>query len=60
MRSANGAIYFVTLFDECSGYSIVCFLNGKRGASEAVKETVVRLGTLFNSTIGPLHMLERS
>lgn len=40
--------YFITLFDEYSGYPVVRFINRKSQASDALKEMIIEIMNLFN------------
>lgn len=53
----GGAKYFVTLFDEYSGYAMVRFISRKSKTAEAVRDTVTQMGNLFSRKLSKLSSL---
>lgn len=53
-ESLDKSTYFVTLFDEYSGYSMVNFLQYKCETASAMTEMTPELENLFNERVGTL------
>lgn len=57
--SLSGSQYFVTLHDDCSGFSLIRFLRRKSKASEAVQEMVKEIQNLFNTNVSHFMIMNR-
>lgn len=60
MPSIGGSKYFVTLYDEYSGFYMVRFLKRKMDARDAVKEMMYEFENLLSSKICNLSLIERT
>ena len=52
--SLNGNRYFIQMYDDATGASMVRFLNSKKEAGEAVKQMILAYETAYSGTTGKL------
>lgn len=57
--SLSGSRYFITLFDDFSGFSMVRFLKHNGDAATEVKTMMEEMEHLFHSSISQLTILNR-
>lgn len=59
MRLLSYLQFFVTLIDEHSGYSMFRSMQRKSQAPDALREIILEIENLFNSSISTLIVLNR-